>query len=204
MIQLLKLYKKNGFLIHWALFSNPALCHGKSPTHPASSHLKSHQCSFNLWRTWGAVFILLTWSSTLSLLALLLLQESGLGNSIHVSWYSRHPVYGSTLFSNFSSAVATEVLTPASWKGSDRIFLVSLYGVLLKNKVNKTCRFKPWILIICLWLWGKKGNAVEMKRTWSVSEKHGILKMLWNEREDRGRVEMIWCVMNLLTSVSCR
>lgn len=80
---------------------------------------------------------------------------------------------------NFLSLLATVlVLMPREGTGSDRFSPMTLYGVFLKNKVNKTWSAKLWILIICLWLWGRRGDAARMRK--KVSRREG--KGIWNIR----------------------
>lgn len=49
-----------------------------------------------------------------------------------------------------SLAATKEVLMSGDGTGSDRISPMTLYGVFLKNKVNKTWNAEPRVLIICL------------------------------------------------------
>ena len=95
---------------------------------------------------------------------------------------------------------------PRDGTGSDTISPMTLYGVFLKNKVNKTWSAKLQILIICLWLWGRRGDAARMRK--KVSRREGTRDMKHMRREwenKRGRrAEMCWCFQNLQTSVRWR
>lgn len=54
---------------------------------------------------------------------------------------------------------------PGDGTGNGRISPVTLYGVFLKNKVNKTWDAEPRILITCLRLWGRRGDAARERGT---------------------------------------
>lgn len=118
---------------------------------------KPQECFPNLWMTQGVVCILITRCWTLSLLQV----ESGTAVSIHrylvFQWWRGKL----ELVRNFVSLAATkEVLMPGDRTGHDRISPMTLYGVFLKNKVNKTWDAEPRILIICLGLWGVGGGLM--------------------------------------------
>lgn len=129
----------------------------------------------------GAFCMLITrcWTSPL------LQGESGTAVSIH--WYlvfqwSRRQL---KLVRNFLSLATTkEVLMPGDGTGSDRISPMTLYGVFLKNKVNKTWDAEPWILIICLWLWGGGRRGVEARGARAADMKR---ESEWERRNQRGR-----------------
>lgn len=126
---------------------------------------KPQECFLNLWRTRGVVCILITRCWTLSLLQV----ESGTAVSIHCylvfQWSRGQP----ELVRNFLSLAAKKgVLMPGDGTSNDRISPMTLYGVFLKNKVDKTWDAEPRILIICLWLWGEGGDVAR-----GVRARHG-------------------------------
>lgn len=78
---------------------------------------------------------------------------------------------------------------PGDGTGNSRISPVTFYGVFLKNKVNKTWYAEARILIICLQLWGRRGDAAREK------ERRG------QGRRESEKGEMSW---NTQTSVTWR
>ena len=153
-----------------------------------------------LWRTWGVVCILITQRWTLSQLQV----ESGTAISIHCylvfQWSCEH----FELVRNFLSLAARkEVLMPRDGTGNDRISPMTLYGVFLKNKVNKTWDAEPQILISCLWLWGGGCGVMQQE---GVRARHGqgSEEWKWVGKEKTGGGRMFWCFCNSLTSVRCR
>lgn len=82
--------------------------------------------------------------------------ESGNAVSIHCYLVFQWSCEQLELVRNFlSMAGRKEVLMPRDGTGNDRISPMTLYGVFLKNKVNKTWDAEPQILTSCLWLWGE-------------------------------------------------
>lgn len=84
---------------------------------------------------------------------------------------------------------------PGDGTGNDRISPMTLYGVFLKNKVNKTWDAEPRISIICLCLWGREGGGC------SKGSKSEARSKIWRERvrekgENREGGRMFWCFWN--------
>lgn len=131
------------YTIHLAAYQD------KSRKYPAATvHILKQEK--NLWRTWGVVWILIKQCWTLSQLQV----ESG--NAVSIHCYLVFQWSCEQLELNFlSMAGRKEVLMPRDGTGNDRISPMTLYGVFLKNKVNKTWDAEPQILTSCLWLWGE-------------------------------------------------
>lgn len=107
------------------------------------------------------------------------------------------------LIPNLLSLTATkEALMPGDATGSGRISPKTLYGVFLKNKVNKIWNAKPRVLIICLRVWGRRGDVARMRE--KVDESETQARDTEAERRGRGRARVFWCFWNLPTSVRSR
>lgn len=77
---------------------------------------------------------------------------------------------------------------PGDGTGNGRISPVTLYGVFLKNKVNKTWTAEPRILISCLRLWGRRGDAARERERGTVRDmKRG--RVSEERRKEKGREE---------------
>lgn len=147
-----------------------------------------------MWRTRGVVCILITRRRNLSPLQV----ESAATVSICCYLVFQWSCGRKELVRRSSLVAVKVVLMPGDGKGNNRISPVTLYGVFLKNKVNKTWDAELRILIICLHLWGRRGDAVRGARE-RERERHGQghEEREW-VREERG---VLW---NTQTSVTWR
>lgn len=160
-----------------------------------------HILQHNIWElprslrlTRGVVCILITHRWTLSVLQ----AESGPAVSIHCYLVFKWSCWLLELTRNFLSFATTkELLMPGGWEQavteSPRwLFMESSW----KNKVNKTWKAEPHILIICLWLWSGRGNVAKMREAW----RHVAM---WREREWENGKRMVLYFWNWQTSARC-
>lgn len=97
--------------------------------------------------------------------------ESGTAVSIHCYLVFQWSCEQLELVRNFLSMVARkQVLMPRDGTGNDRISPMTLYGVFLKNKVNKTWNAEPQILISCLTMRRGEGGLMQEE---GVRARHG-------------------------------